>query len=369
MRHAAASVPAPAAPSRHHRQTLLPGVGEAGQRRLAESSVLVAGVGALGGVIAETLCRAGVGRLVLVDRDVVEETNLQRQVLFTEADARAGRPKALAAAERLRAIDASVEAEPHAVDLTSANAEALCGVRGGRPRVGCIADGLDHFATRFLLDDVSVKHAIPYAYGGAVGTTGTALCLLPRTLRRDTPWERLGVATPTLRELVPEPPAAGAVPTCDTAGVLGPLIHLVAGYQAAEVLKVLLGAFDAVNPKLWHVDLWANRFGHLDVSALVPENPRTAFDFLDKASRSAAAVLCGRGAVQLSPAPGTPGPDLLALAAALPPAADVLVADAELLRFRAEDATFTVFPDGRALVQGVGTVERARGLAARFLGG
>ena len=358
-------------PERHHRQTLLPGVGEAGQARLAASSVLVAGVGALGGVLAETLCRAGVGRLVLVDRDVVEETNLQRQILFTEADAAAGRPKAHAAADRLRAIDSSTDVEAHAVDLTSANAEALCGVRGShgsRPRVACIADGLDHFATRFLLDDVSVKHAIPYAYGGAVGTSGTALCLLPRTADRDTPWELAGCASPTLRELVPEPPAAGSVPTCDTAGVLGPLIHLVAGHQAAEVLKVLLGRWTDVNPRLLHADLFTNRLGHLDVSALTPAHPRTTFDFLDEPPRSAATLLCGRGAVQLSPAPGTPPPDLLALAAALPASATVLTRHPELLRFQAEDATFTLFPDGRTLVQGTTTPERARTLTTRLLG-
>lgn len=347
-------------------------MGDAGQGRLAGSSVLIAGVGALGGVLAETLCRAGVGRLVLVDRDVVEESNLQRQILFTEADARDGRPKALAAAERLRAIDPLVAVEAHAVDLTSANAEALCGVRGGGRRVGCIADGLDHFATRFLLDDVSVKHAIPYAYGGAVGTAGTAFCLLPRTATRQTPWEIAGIATPTLRELVPEPPAAGAVPTCDTAGVLGPLIHHVAGYQAAEVLKVLLGDWPAVNPKLWHVDLWGNRSGHLDVAALVPEHPRTAFDFLENAPRSAAAVLCGRGAVQVSPAPGTPAPVLPAVAASLPAGTEILRTNEHLLRFvtpAGGPEEFTLFADGRCLVRGTGDPARARVLVARLLGG
>lgn len=331
--------------------------------------MLVAGVGALGGVLAETLCRAGVGRLVLIDRDVVEETNLQRQILFTERDAREGRPKATAAAERLRSIDSGTTIEAHAADLTSANAETLCGLRGSSPPVDCIADGLDHFATRFVLDDVSVKHRLPYAYGGAVGTTGTALCLLPRSAHRNTPWERAGVATPSLRELVPEPPAAGATPTCDTAGVLGPLIHLVAAFQATEVLKVLVGDWKAVNPRLLHVDLWANRLGHLDVSALVPEAPRTAFEFLENAPRSAATTLCGRGAVQVSPAPGSPAPDLLSTAASLPPAAELLARDAELLRFRLEGATFTVFPDGRTLVQGVEGPERARTLVARVLGG
>ena len=357
---------------RHHRQALLPGIGPEGQARIAASGVLVAGCGALGGVLAETLCRAGIGRLVLVDRDVVEETNLQRQVLFTDADARAGRPKAVAAAERLRAIDPSIDVEPHATDLTAANVETFCGVRGGGRRVGCIADGLDHFGTRFLLDDVSVKHAIPYAYGGAVGTAGTALCLLPRTLDRDTPWERAGVATPTLRELVPEPPAAGSTPTCDTAGVLGPLIHLIAGHQAAEVLKVLVGGWGAVNPRLWHVDLWANRSGFLDVSGLIPEHPRTAFDFLEKAPRSAAAVLCGRGAVQVSPAPGTPPPDLPAVAAGLPAGVDVLRLNEHLLRFvfPAEGSEeFTLFADGRCLVRGTDDPARARALVARLLGG
>ena len=360
----------PGSRDRHHRQALLPGIGPEGQARIAGSSVLVAGCGALGGVLAETLCRAGVGRLVLVDRDVVEETNLQRQVLFADADARAGRPKAVAAAGRLRAIDPAVEVEAHATDLTAANAEALCGVRGGGRRVDCIADGLDHFGTRFLLDDLSVKHAVPYAYGGAVGSSGTALCLLPRTADRETPWERRGVATPTLRELVPEPPAAGSTPTCDTAGVLGPLIHAVAGFQAAEVLKVLVGDWEAVNPRLWHADLWANRSGFLDVSGLVPERPRADFGFLEAAPRSAAAVLCGRGAVQVSPAPGAPPPGLPAVAAGLPAGVQVLRENEHLLRFTAGGPEeFTLFADGRCLVRGTDDPARARALVARLLGG
>jgi molybdopterin/thiamine biosynthesis adenylyltransferase len=203
------------APGRYDRQVLLSQIGQAGQARLAASRVLVVGCGALGSVIAESLARAGVGCLDIVDRDVVELTNLHRQTMFDESDAAAATPKAQAAAAHLQRINSSITVHPHVVDCNPASAAKLardCDV---------IIDGTDNFETRFLLNDLAVAQGLPLVYGGAVGTAGTLLNVLPVTPGTDSPWEQAGLTTPCLRCVFGSAPAAGATPTCDTMGVLG----------------------------------------------------------------------------------------------------------------------------------------------------
>ena len=218
---------------RYHRQTLLPDFGNEGQARLSSSHALVVGCGALGCAAADTLTRAGVGRLTIVDRDVVELTNLQRQVLFDESDAAEGLPKAEAARRRLAAINSCVTIHALVQDFNHRTAPRIAGLAGAAPTPpDVILDGTDNFETRLVINDLAVKHGIPYVYAGAVGTKGMQMTVLPPAL---------GGGPPCLRCLVDRPPAPGVLPTCDTAGVLGPVISIVSGVQAAEALKILVG--------------------------------------------------------------------------------------------------------------------------------
>src|SRR5687768_14401076 len=220
--------PEPTDLARYERQMRYPPLGDAGQRKLANSRVLVCGVGALGSMIANTLVRAGVGFVRIVDRDFVELNNLQRQVLFDESDVAEGLPKAIAAANKLRAINSDVVVEPVVADVTHTNIDALAG------DVDVIVDGTDNFATRFLVNDFAVKHGTSWVYGGCIGAEGQTMTILPGE-------------TPCLACFMAEAPPPGTTPTCDTAGILGPIVNVVASIEAAEALKILSGRREAVS--------------------------------------------------------------------------------------------------------------------------
>ncbi|MBL9123307.1 MAG: ThiF family adenylyltransferase, partial [Planctomycetaceae bacterium] len=207
---------------RYHRQMLYPPLGAAGQQRLSTARVLVCGCGALGSLLANTLVRSGVGHVRIVDRDFIELNNLQRQFLFDEADIAAGLPKAVAAAEKLRQINSQVEVEPIVADVDYQKIGELCA------GVDVIVDGTDNFETRFLLNDAAVKFGIPWIYGGAIGAEGRVLAIVPGE-------------TPCLTCLMQDAPPPGTTPTCDTAGVLAPVIGVVASLEAMEALKLLSG--------------------------------------------------------------------------------------------------------------------------------
>jgi len=363
--------------ARYHRQTLLVGIGEAGQRRLLSSTAMVVGVGALGTIAADLLTRAGVGTLVLIDRDVVEFTNLQRQTLFDEADAAGSLPKAQAAARKLRAVNSAVRIEPVVADLTARSAEKLL----GRHAVDVILDCTDNFATRYLLNDLSVKHGVPLVYGAAVGTTGMAMTMLPGR-------------TVCLRCVFPDPPAPGVMPTCDTAGVLGPVTAMIGAHQAAEAIKILVGALDRVSPLLLEFDLWDNRRRGVDVSTLRESNAdcpccgKHDFAFLDGRVGVDTTVLCGRNSVQVTPPLELVHErlDLAALHHRLAPLGRFDVTPfhvrGTLFAPRAGVApagiqddddppvplTVTVFPDGRALIHGTTDPALARSVYARLIG-
>lgn len=335
-------------PSRYSRQELFSGIGPAGQARLRSAAAAVVGVGALGSVLAETLARAGVGALTLIDRDFVEEHNLQRQTLFAEADAAAGLPKARAAEARLRAINSEVALRAEVADLHAGNAAALLS------GASLVLDGSDNFETRFLVNDFCLKAGVPWVYGACVGSYGLALAVRP------------GVS-PCLRCLLEEMPAPGSGPTCDTAGVVAPVVHVVAGLQAAEALKLLAGRPEDLLPGLASVDLWGGMLEVFDWSGRRPSCPAcTEGRFEDAASAGRAAVLCGRDAVQIQP-PVPVAMDLAALAARLRAAGTVL-RNEYLLRFRADDADIAVFADGRAIVKGVRDAAQARGVYAKYVG-
>jgi len=342
--------------TRYDRQTRLSVIGQEGQRRIGESRVAVLGCGALGTVAADILARAGVGYLRLIDRDVVEWSNLQRQSLFLEADARSGRAKAEVAAERLQAANSTIELEPVVADVT---VDTINGLLDG---TDLVIDATDNFAIRFLLNDYSLLHRIPWVHGGCVGTTGQLMFFT-------------GEGKPCFRCLVPQMPPAAAIATCDTAGVLGSATHTIASLQATEALKWLSGHREAVRHRVWSIDFWANRSREVEfppaLSESCPACGRGELSFLEGAEASAAGepkVLCGRQAVQLPPPAGTPSP-LALLAQRWGELGEVQAARFFVRLTLPDSLTLTVFRDGRTVVDGTDDIAKAKSLHARYVGG
>lgn len=336
--------------ARYHRQTLLPQIGQAGQERLAASTALVIGCGALGATAAEHLVRSGVGRVRIADRDIVELTNLQRQVLFDEEDARQGLPKAIAAANRLAKINSSITIEPQVLDVDSLNIEPLCA------GVGVIVDGTDNVGTRYLINDVSVKLLIPWVYGACVGTEGRVMPVVPGN----------GAC---LRCVFPTAPDARELATCDTAGVLGPVAGAVGAMQAAEAVKILTGV-RRNEARLLSLDLWDDR-AHV---MKVPKDPncpacgKHRLEFLETTQRDVTAKLCGRDAVQVrATVDGTIA--LPKLARRLESLGTVL-ATPYMVRCALPESglSITVFQDGRVIVQGTTDPARAKSVVAKYVG-
>lgn len=338
--------------SRYSRQILFAPIGEDGQRRLLNSRVAIVGMGALGTVLANHMVRAGVGFVRVIDRDFVEASNLQRQMLYHEAHAAEGLPKAIAAAESLRAVNSGVEIEPVVADLTWQNAESLLA------DVDLVLDGTDNFQVRFLINDVCVKHGLPWVYGGGVSANGMTLPILPGE-------------TPCLRCLFDSAPAPGTVQTCDTAGVLGPIIHIVASYQAVEAMKILVEAKDKVRRSMLNVSIWEYATHTIDISrarrADCPCCGEGRYEYLEPSTGDETTSLCGRNTIQISP-PEPLEVDFTALADRLRLSGKV-EANKFLLRFYAtEEIRLVIFPDGRVLVQGTDDVSRARSLYAKYIG-
>lgn len=339
--------------NRYARQMRFAPIGESGQVKLGEARAAVVGMGALGCVIAQHLVRSGVGYVRVIDRDVVEWSNLQRQMLYTEQDASDLMPKAAAAAKRLSAMNSSVTISPVMADLTSSNAEEL--LEG----VDLIIDGSDNFTVRYLINDYSVKHGIPWIYGGAVGASGMTMTIIPGL-------------SPCYRCLFPSPPPPGTTDTCETAGVLSPIIDVIASVQSAEALKILAGIPESVHRTLFQVDLWNHSWFPMDLSEArrhdCPACGQNQFDYLDQVSSETLAVaLCGRQSVHL-----TPG---LSSTIDLDETADSLsrVGHVEkntfLLKLQLhEDMTFVLFRDGRAIIQGTEDLTKARSIYAELLG-
>jgi molybdopterin/thiamine biosynthesis adenylyltransferase len=337
--------------SRYSRQELFAGLGREGQARLRRARVVVVGCGALGSVAAEMMVRAGVGALTVIDRDFVEESNLQRQSLFDEQDVAAGLPKAAAAETHLRALNSEVEVRGVVTDLVADNADAL--LEGA----ALVLDGTDNFETRFLLNDVCVRAGRPWVYGACVGSYGLALLVRP------------GVS-PCLRCLLEERPAPGSGPTCDTAGVVAPIVHVIAGIQVAEALKLLSGRTESLLAGLVTVDLWTGQFDVLDLGGRAPWCPACTagqFDYAVAGPAGGSAVLCGRDAVQVRPGRDA-RVDLVALAGRLGAAAEVRAANEHLVRFVVPEAELVVFRDGRAIVKNVRDTAQARSLYAKYVG-
>lgn len=338
--------------ARYARQMRYAPIGSEGQRRLRAARVLIVGCGALGSVLANTLARAGVGMLRVVDRDFLELNNLQRQVLYDEADVASGLPKAVVAKQRLAQINSQVEVDAVVADVDHRNITRLVA------NVDLILDGTDNFEIRYLLNDVAVEQGLPWIYGGCIGAVGQTMVVLPGE-------------TPCFRCLHPEPPPPGSTETCDTAGILAPIINVIASVQTCEALKLLAGRREAVCRELQVFDLWENRVRQIRLDALrehsqCPACVHRVFPWLTGQRGSHTAVLCGRNAVQLS-FPEHPTLSLAALAERLRGVGRV-ASNNYLLRLSVEPHELIVFPDGRAIIQGTEDVAEARTLYARYIG-
>ena len=336
---------------RYQRQVRFAPLGEAGQRQLMSGRVLVCGCGALGSGVADTLVRAGVGLVRVVDRDFVELDNLHRQVLFDEADALAQLPKAIAAAKRLRAVNSSVQIEPIVADINFTNIHQLA------DDVDLLIDGTDNFETRYLLNDYSISEQTPWVFAGCVGAEGQTLAIVPGE-------------TPCLSCILPEAPPADALPTCETAGVLEPIVGLMASLQAVEAIKLLSGNRAELNSGITFVDLWNNSLRTIGVDAVRKKDCETCakrnFAWLQGARGSAVTQLCGRNSVQISPTGSAPL-DLGALAQKLQSVGEV-TSNRFLIRLTVEGFLLTVFADGRTIIGGTDDPAVARTVHAKYVG-
>lgn len=337
--------------NRYHRQTLLPQIGPEGQRKIAAARVAIVGCGALGTVSADLLVRAGVGFVRLIDRDLVELTNLQRQTLYTEADVAEQAPKAVAAERALRRVNSSVTIEGVVTDVHSGNIRKLIA------DVDLVLDGLDNADTRYLINDACVEAGKPWVYGAAVGVEGRVMPVLPGD-------------GPCLRCLWPDPPDPGELPTCETVGVLGPVTATVAAAQAEVALELIT---DRPAPHLARFSAYPLQFRLTSLEGLrlldCPACGRREFDFLARPVEASLATLCGRDAVQVRPVSDA-GVDLAALAGRLAPVGAVQRTPF-LVRCDLSDPAgvrLTVFRDGRAILTGVRDLTRARSLYARYVG-
>src|ERR1700744_667667 len=341
---------------RYSRQVLFAPVGEEGQQRLVRGHAAVVGVGATGAATASLLARAGIGRLTLIDRDYVEPSNLQRQVLFDENDARECLPKAEAARRHLARVNSGVRVDAQIADLTPRPAEPLIG------DADIVFDCTDNFETRYLINDLCVRDGRPWIYAAAVGAYAATMNILPRPANSDAPFQ----PTACLACLFPTSPT-GNVETCDTTGILSTAVNFAASLQITETLKFLTGQPQTMRRTLLASDLWTGERSELAAGA-----PRADCEVCGQRRFRALAgegrapiTLCGRNAVQIHE--HARPVDLAALARRLEPLGEVR-ANGLLLRFRTSPYTITVFPDGRALIQGTTDVGRARSLYARYIG-
>ena len=338
--------------SRYERQFILKEIGRDGQRLLEKARVAVVGVGALGSVSANLLARAGIGNLLLIDRDFLEINNLQRQVLFDEKDLQENLPKAVAAKRKLEQANSTIRVSAEAMDLNPATVDSLL------EDVDLVIDGTDNFETRFLINDYCLKNKIPWVYGGAVRTEGMSYVVLPGE-------------GPCVRCLFGEAPSADAVQTCDQVGILAPVAHLIASFQATEAIKILAGKREAVERQLWKVDLWSRQFHAISVehlkSAPCTGCAKEEYPYLERGNATRTVTLCGRNAVQIYQQEKK-GIDFKKLATKLEGRADVQFNEF-LLMIRHAPYEITVFPNGRAIVKGTEDAGRAKSLYTRYVGG
>lgn len=337
---------------RYHRQMLIPVIGQEGQKKICASRIAVLGCGALGTVVANHLGRAGVGFMRIIDRDFIETNNLQRQILFDEDDILENLPKAVAAKKKMARINSQVEVEAIVSDVNYSNIESFI------EDVDLVIDGMDNFDTRFVINDACVKHNKPWVYGAGVGTHGLTMVVIPGK-------------TPCLRCIFESAPPPELSPTCDTAGVLGPAIAIIASLQAMEAIKFLSGNHDALDKSLYTYDVWTRQSQSLKiekardkVNCLTCKQRR--FEYLDGEKGARSTSLCGRNAVQIS------RDDALKInfkeiAERLSDVGEVQHNNF-MMKFTVDGHPITVFSDGRAIIQGTRDITFARNLYAKYIG-
>lgn len=334
---------------RYSRQTLFRPVGKQGQERLQASAVAIIGCGALGATLANNLCRAGIGRLVIADRDYIELNNLQRQILFDEDDITRRLPKAIAAAEKLRRINSDVSVKALVEDINADGIEALVG------DVDLVLDATDNFETRYLLNDVCIKYNRPWIYSAVIASYGVTMNILPGD-------------TPCLRCIFPDMPQPGTTPTCDTAGVLNGIVGAITGVASTEALKILLKD-EKVSRAMFWMDVWENTSERIEL----PRQPdclacgQHHYEFLDSLSAASSTSLCGRNAVQVRTGMQGASLDLPGLAERLKAVGQVSYNE-YLLRLLVDGYELTVFPDARAIIKGTDDAQVARSVYARYVG-
>ena len=335
---------------RYSRQIRFAPIGEEGQTRLASSRILLIGLGALGTVAADQMVRAGIGFLRIVDRDFIEPSNLQRQSLFDEEDIQKNLPKAIAADAKLRRVNSSVQIEAKVDDVNPGNIEDYIG------DIDLVLDALDNFETRFVINDACAKHRKPWVYTAAVGSYGLVMPVIPGS-------------TPCLRCLLGELPAPGTSATCETAGVIAPITHIIASIQVAEALKFLTGHLNPPDVRLTAYDVWSHRFQRIEVGAesmnTCPVCSAGKFEYLD-GNPLRTVTLCGRNAVQLIP--GVRGDlNFTELSKSIMAFGSVQFNEF-LLKCSSPPYEITVFKDGRAIVKGTEEPGLARSVYSKMVG-
>ncbi len=332
---------------RYSRQVLFPPIGEAGQQQLAKSRVAIVGCGATGSALASLLSRAGMGYLRILDRDYVEPSNLQRQVLFDEADAAESLPKAIAAARKIKSFNSAITVEPRVADLTPGNvAELLSDVE-------IVLDGTDNFETRYLINDFAVSQGVPWIYAAGVASYAVTMTVLPGE-------------TACLACVFPDSPR-GMVETCDTSGILNSAVNFVASIAATEAIKLAVGARDKIRRTLLSYDVWTS-----DYASIKTDKPRPGCrccqqrDFVHLAGEGRPHItLCGRNSVQIHERQRPI--DFSEITRRLTPHGKVRHNEF-ILRFWREPYELTLFPDGRAIIKGTTDTAIARSLYARYVG-
>jgi adenylyltransferase/sulfurtransferase len=323
-----------------------------GQRRLGRASATLVGCGALGSVLANILVRAGIGSLRIIDRDFIETSNLQRQMLFDEHDIAQNLPKAEAAVRKLRKINSAVEFESRVTDVNPGSIAALCA------DADVLLDGTDNLETRYLINDLAVQQDIPWIFGACLGAEGLVLPILPHR-------------TPCLRCIWEDAPPPGALPTCDTAGVLATAVNIVGSLQATDALKILMGKEDQLTRHLLAVDAWKGEIRHVNVAMARDDGDcpccrQGRYEYLEGDRFAQTTALCGRDAVQILPPAGA-AVNFRAISERLPARAGARHNEF-MLKFRVEDYAVTLFSDGRAIVQGTHDPAAARALIAKYVG-
>lgn len=337
---------------RYHRQMLFQPIGEEGQKQLLNSHVLLVGAGALGTSSAEMLVRAGLGKLTIIDRDYVEMSNMQRQHLYTEQDVENKMPKAIAARDHLRQINSSVAIEALVMDAGPDELEPLL------DDVDLMIDATDNFDIRFIINDLAIKHQIPWIYGACVASYGVSFVVIPEE-------------TPCLECLMEHLPQDGA--TCDTVGIISPVVQMVVSYQVSEAIKLLTGNKDKLSGKLMAFDLWDNEQMSLSVNQLKKKDCTTCgkhlYPNLSYDNRMKPAVLCGRNTVQIRPRKDETT-DIAKLMDQLKQNEKLSVSEnAFLLSFQADPYRIVVFRDGRTLIHGTKDITEAKKVYNQYIGG